>query len=365
MTMSSLKPVATVGSSKYGNRSKIPDQLLSSFHISDSSKAILAEAGEFSLARSTWSTYNTAAKLQKECEKQLGRNLVYPWSEADTLEFIGWLLSVRKVKSSTVSSYLAGIKQLHVLQGVEPPQLKSTLVKFLLRGQKNKDNIEARKSQKRLPITINMMKLLKGAVKQWEAERVDKLLWWSVCTMAFHGGFRIHEILCRTETEFDPDFTLLAEDVWLTENKDEHRTEKILMVKLKCPKEDRAGKAVIVELHETRGTLCPKKAFEKWRKKGIWETGMPLLRKNDGTPLTGSKLNVWLKDRLGKFVQSTSGKFTYHSFRIGLASTMAASGLDETDIKEAGRWSSMAYETYMKLPQARRANAARLISKLE
>ena len=71
----------------------------------------MKEAGNYGLAQSTWSSYNTAGKMLALCAKETGRELRFPLQEGDILEFIGWLMSVRKVKASTISSYLAGIEE--------------------------------------------------------------------------------------------------------------------------------------------------------------------------------------------------------------------------------------------------------------
>ena len=363
--MNRNQPISTPGSSKYGNKGKYMDQVFKGLNISEKAKAALSEAGDYSLAKSTWGTYNTAARMLAECARQTQRSMSLPLSQEDTLEFIGWLLSERKVKSGTINSYLAGIRQLHIMRGMEPPHLKSTLVKFILRGGINRDNIERRREVKRLPITINMMKILKGAVKSWTGTTEDKLLMWTICTTAFHGGFRIHEILCKSEKEFDPDFTLMTEDVKLIGKSMDDFQGQALQIKLKCPKENKTGQATIVELYETQGNLCPVKAFRKWTRIAKTIEGQPLFRKEDGTPVTGARLNKWLKERLGRMTSNGNGKFTSHSFRIGLASSMAAGGVGDKEIKEAGRWSSNAYELYMRLPQVRRAKAAKAITKLE
>lgn len=93
--------------------------------------------------------------------------------------------------------------------------------------------------------------------------------------------------------------------------------------------------------------------------------GMPLFRDEQGTPVTGLKMNKWLKDRLQDHVDYGSGKFTSHSFRSGLATSLGAMGCSEKDIMEAGRWSSRAYELYMKLPRVKRAGVAVMIGGLE
>jgi hypothetical protein len=289
-----------------------------------------------------------------------------PLSQDDIIEFIGWLIEERKVKAGTINSYLSGLRQLHILKGMEPPVMRSDLVKFLLKGKTNMDNIVSRTAEdsKRLPMTMNMMRLLKEEIRNWEVPIMQKLLFWSVATLAFHGAFRIHEILSKVESEFDPDFTLLTENV-RSENRSSVSGGKSIVVTLKCPKESKkGGAAVIVEIFETGGVLCPVKAFQKWESRAKPAAGFPLFREANGTPLTGVKLNKWLKDRLQTHVDYQKGKFTSHSFRSGLATTLGTLGYSTDDIKEAGRWSSNAYEVYMKLPRVKRAAVARKIGNL-
>jgi len=238
-----------------------------------------------------------------------------PMSEDDTLEFIGWLLEVRKVKGKTINSYLAGLRQMHVMKGATPPVIRTELINLIIKGIENRDNIVDRRTAGRLPITITVMKLLKNALREWEVPKERKKLVWAVATLAFHGGFRIHEILAKQESSFDPDFTLLTGEVTVVV---EEKGNKRLSVKLKSPKEDRTGKVVIVDIHETRGSLCPIRAFENWHRVAKTTAGLPLFRDETGVPLTGAKLNKILKDRIGNSIPG-GGKFTSHSFRSGLA----------------------------------------------
>jgi hypothetical protein len=287
-----------------------------------------------------------------------------PLQEEDILQFIGWLAKDRKVKAGTINSYLAGIRQIHIMKGMEPPVIRTNLVKFLLQGKKNLDNIEARAGNKikRLPMTITVMKLLKEEIRRWEVGIEQKLLTWAIATVAFHGAFRIHELLNKQEGEFDPDFALLGKDVRV---KTEEAGTRRIEVRLKCPKENRSGKEVVVDIFESGGTLCPVKAFTRWQEKRQPEDGLPIFRDERGVPVTGKKMNSWLQTLLKKHVDYDKARFTGHSFRIGLATTLGTLGFSTDDIKEAGRWSSNAYEVYMKLPRKRRLAVAEKISKLE
>jgi hypothetical protein len=298
------------------------------------------------------------------CGKARKRRMELPLQEADILEFIGWLAEERKVKAGTMNSYLAGVRQLHILKGMEPPNIRTQLVKFLLQGKKNMDSIAKRagNTKKRLPMTITVMKLLKEETRRWEVALEQKLLLWAIATIAFHGAFRIHELLSKTESEFDPDFTLLGRDIQV---KTEEDGLKKLVVKLKCPKESRDGKEVYVDIFESGGTLCPVKAWTRWQERRQADGRLPAFRDQYGIPVTGKKMNSWLQTLLGKHVDYDKASFTGHSFRIGLATTLGSLGFSTDDIKEAGRWSSNAYEVYMRLPRRRRLAVAEKISKLE
>jgi hypothetical protein len=360
-----FKPRQVTGSSKYGQHGSCNEKFLSNLDLPEDVREKLGKWGNLGLAKGTWSTYKTAERLWLKCMKENKRKIELPVSETDTAIFINWLIESRKVKAGTINGYLAGIRQMHVMKGMEPPQIRSASMKLILKGKQNAENTASRTggNQKRIPVTMNMLRLIKEKIRIWDRDDETKLLTWAVSTMAFHGAFRAGEILAKEEKTFDRDFTLLTEDIKLM--KDHKEDQQVLIVKLKSPKEDRSGKAVIVEIYETKGTLCPIKAFLKWRKMTTPEKGMPMFRQRSGVPLTSRQFNLWLRELLEDVIDYKRTKITSHSFRIGLATTLGTLGFSTDDIKEAGRWSSNAYEVYLKLPRVKRAEIAKKIGKLE
>ena len=299
-----------------------------------------------------------------QCQKDNKCEFDLPISRDNVLLFIDWLVRTRGVKGNTINSYLSGVRQLHVVRGLEPPVIRDGFVNLIIKGKMNKDAAEKRKGTEkgRLPVTLNVMMLLKKLIRQWEKPEMEKLLVWVVCTLAFAGSFRISELLCNTERTFDPCHTLLAEDV--LERKD-NTGRVVLNVRLKCPKEARDARPTVVDVFETNGPTCPVKAWKKWVCRTDRKNGTPLFRNVTGTPLTGKKLNGYLKGLLEPYLDYSKGRITTHSFRAGIPTMLAAAGHDKDDIKKVGRWSSNAVEAYLKLDRTKRVSMAKELGKLE
>jgi hypothetical protein len=314
------------------------------------------------VTKKTWSTYKTAETMLMKCQKETGINMHLPLDTPQTLTFIDWLATARSLKLTTINSYLAGIRQLHITRGLDCPELRTDLVKLVLKGISNTDGIKTRKSHwsGRLPMTINTMLLFHKLITRSQLSEHDKLLIWSVSTLAFAGAFRIHEILARNESTFDPDFTLLTEDVSCTVV----AGKRNLHVKLKCPKENRSATPTIVDIYENSGPLCPVSAFHSWVKLYSRERNLPLFRLENGTPLTGARLNKVMKELLGPYTNTDRGYFATHSFRIGLATMLGQSGFEDQEIMASGRWSSRVFERYIKLARTNRNLVSKKVSEL-
>jgi len=322
--------------------------------------AQLAELTSQSLARKTWSNYKTAEIMLAKCCKQNNIKKELPVSEATTITFILWLANERKAKAATINSYLAGVRQLHVMKGLEAPRLRTGLVKLALKGKAHLDAAERRSQGKatRQPITPDILLLLKARLKSSVMAAVDKRMIWAVCTASFFGAFRGAELLCRSEQKFDPAYTLLAEDVALSQSRE--TGESSLQFKIKAPKEDKLGRSTIVDVFQSREDICPVAAFKKWRALGPpFEVGQPAFRWENGTPLTSRKLNSILKDRLTGYLEGAEELYTTHSFRTGAASMMGTLGFSDEDIKAIGKWSSDAFLSYTKLPRTQRRAVAK------
>jgi hypothetical protein len=328
---------------------------LSALDLPKKVTADLEELSRHGLADKTWSTYSTAERMLSKFHIVKKKEKKLPLSEKTTLEFIHWLATDRKLSAGTINSYLAGVRQLHVARGLPDPDIRSDVVKLVLKGIKNKDNTEKlKKNNVRRPITKEIMALLKRRLRGWKASITDQRLLWAVATNLFHGAFRIGELLGNRKTEFDPVFDLLTDDI--------HISAKSVQFRLKMPKEDRKGRSTIVDVYATGGPHCPVRALTRWKAlNNDWPAGQPAFRWRNGSPLTQNEFRDILNSRLTGFVENPSEIFCTHSFRIGVASMMGALGYDDSDVKAVGRWSSRAFEEYLLLPRTKRMAIAKKI----
>ena len=274
------------------------------------------------------------------------------------LAFVGWLITVRKVSSSTISQYLSGLRMAHLKKGFFPPNLRPELVKSVIKGR---EHVDLKNKVPRLTMTIPVMRLLKKLITLSKKSLDQKRLLWVICSLAFHGSFRIHELLSRDECSYDPTTTLLGKDVRLVQTKVEGKTEEILIIHLKNPKEDKLLKGVNVELFATGTFSCPVEAWKKWQKASSVRTSpiKPVFCQGNGKCMTGSLFNKELKNLLGKYINYDEHRYLSHSFRAGLASMMAEAGYRDEVIMRQGRWHSEAFRVYCKTGRSSRLKEQR------
>ena len=94
----------------------------------------------------------------------------------------------------------------------------------------------------------------------------------------------------------------------------------------------------------------PVHAFKRWRAASTLqaEALQPVFRWESGQNVTPREYNACLKSLLKETIKYEDGKVTSHSFRAGVATTMARLGYGEEMIQLQGCWVSQAYLRYCK-----------------
>ena len=62
---------------------------------------------------------------------EVGRKLCVPFSNADILNFIGFLLR-RGLKGETIQSYMSSVRKMHIYNGYSCPALKDKVVEAVV-----------------------------------------------------------------------------------------------------------------------------------------------------------------------------------------------------------------------------------------
>lgn len=221
----------------------------------------LFTAANHSLSSKTWSSYGTVGKHLSACEKHFKKTLKFPLNTNDIILFMGYLLTVRKVKGATIDVYLSALRAIHLSKGVAIKELRPDIVKSIVSGQKNLDSLKKDNGNQRLPVTISVMKLLKLEIRELNESNNFKRLIWAVCSLNFFGALRVHESLSINVSSFDPVNTLLGRDLTVKSVKIGKENIKILQVRIKSPKECRVVQNKIIDIYENNGPLCPIRAI--------------------------------------------------------------------------------------------------------
>ena len=138
-----------------------------------------------------------------------------------------------------------------------------------------------------------------------------------------------------------------------------------IQILLKTQKKDRIGKNEVVDVFGTNNFFLPTQSLQKVSKINV-ETCIcstaqkPNFRTEDGKAYTGKMFNEDLKTLLGSVIDyTTMGKISSHSFRIGITTMLGKLGFSDQDIMAIGRWSSSAFELYIRSPRSVRAKTAK------
>ena len=205
----------------------------------------------------------------------------------------------------------------------------------LLRGIKR---VQGSPIPSRLPITMDLMRVLQKAL---DLNNADHIMLWAACCVGFFGFLRAGEF--TVNSTFDPEIHLSVQDLQV----DCLLNPSCLKIHIKCSKTDPFRSGCDIYLGKGNSDLCPLAAISSYlHVRG--EAPGPLFLFRDGRPLSRQILASKVQHILHS--AGYSGTYSGHSFRIGAATTAAACGVPDHLIKTLGRWSSDAYQVYIRTP---------------
>ena len=134
-----------------------------------------------------------------------------------------------------------------------------------------------------------------------------------------------------------------------------------VQVNIKASKTDPFRKGVAIHIGRTNNDLCPVSALAAYITIRGSNEGPFFLLQNQA-PLTRERFVKITRDKLTAAGVDAS-HYSRHSFRIGAATTASAYGVEDSLIQTLGRWKSVAYLLYVRVPREKLASLFTVLAK--
>ena len=285
-----------------------------------------------SLAPSSLSTYRSGwSAFSRFCSSHHLDTL--PLNESTLLLFCS-SLALQRISFATIKVYLHAITYFSRLSGFPFSLDTFPRIQFLLRGiRRNQGNSLTR--QIRSPITLSHLTALHNHIFR-SPDSPDSLMLWAAVTVAFFGLLRASEFTSPSPSSLLPS-TLLFQHVSFSFDPD------TVLLHLPLSKTDQYGNGATIRIFRLPPPLCPFTAIRAFYTSHPFRSG-PFFRFRNGLFLTRSSIVSLLNT-----VFPSQSSLNTHSFRIGGASALAATGVSDSEIRILGRWSSDSFLRYIRL----------------
>ena len=343
-----------ISGAKYSREGGFTRQCLSPSAESLYGEKLLSTANH-SLATNTWRSYTSVVNKLKSISLETGVEISFPLDKNMIQVILGSLLT-QGLKASTIQGYMSSLKHAHMTRGLNNPLLEDGFVHQVLKGAKNRDSLE--EAEAKAVVTIPIMGKIWEKLRKinWEIEL--KRMTWALTTTLFMGSLRPSEIMCVKNDEYDEAKSLLWSDVKFIETKIENKSLEILQLRIRHSKTSKAMPEQIIEIPEVDSKMCAVKAWRKWMmmRKGRRDETIPVFTYKDGSLVTVGDFNR----KLALLLPEEYPKITARAFRPALATIMARQGASQDTLKSLGRWTSKAFQTYIRKGRANNWKTARI-----
>ena len=215
------------------------------------------------------------------------------------------------------------------------------------------NRVKPRPSCPRLPVTPLIMNAIKRTLEAQPG--YESTMLWAACCVGFFGFMRCGEFTVPSANAYNRERHLSVADVSV----DSHTSPCTVAIRIKVSKTDQFGTGTTIYLGRTSDKIFPVSAVLQYLAVRPPGEG-PLFVTPQGTALTKTTFVSRVKETLGSAGIDAS-HYKGHSFRIGAATTAAACGLTEGLIKALGRWSSSAYQSYIRIPPSELAGISAIL----
>ena len=100
----------------------------------------LVGAANHNLASSTWRSYYSVWRMLGKIARETGLTFRFPLTMPMVRNLVGLLIK-KGMRSSTVLTYMASLKQAHKLRGLDASSMEDEVVKAAIQGMKNRESL--------------------------------------------------------------------------------------------------------------------------------------------------------------------------------------------------------------------------------
>ena len=306
------------------------------------------------IADSSLRTYHSGEiRYLKYCGRQDFPPL--PLTEHGLCGFVAHLAD-ENLKHRTVKTYLSGLRYYQIKAGLPDPfQGAMPRLSYVLKGVKSNEAKRGGGSRERLPITPSILRKLREVWLPIASDPDTKLIW-AACCLCFFAFLRAGELTVPSDGSYDPVVHLSFSDLAV----DNLQKPSSLRNTIKQSKTDPFRRGVNLWVGRTGSDLCPVAAVLDYLRVRGSRPG-PLFVFVDRRVLSRQRFVDAVCSALEK-AGFDQAKYCSHSFRIGAASAAAAKGIEDCVIKTLGRWESLAYLQYIRLPREQLAGFSGLLA---
>ncbi len=285
----------------------------------------------------TLKTYATGWQAFSQFLQHGGHALTFPVTVHVVREFVAWL-SLRRLTSATISTYVAGVSHFHKINGFQDPT-KDFIITKLLEGTRR----AAPKSDTRLPISLPILQDILGALPLVCTTQYEVTMFRAAFLCAFFGFMRVGEFTANSKLTIQPSALRVGEVRFCHSQQHGHSVE----ISSQCSKSNQLGPPQIIRLAQAQNlAFCPVAALHKFLTVRPKCQGI-LFCHFDGGPLTRFQFGSVLQKAIG-CLGMEGLNFKSHSLRIGAATTAFELGIPISDIQNLGRWRSEAVVRYIR-----------------
>lgn len=286
-----------------------------------------------SVAPNTLKAYNTGLQCFSSFREQYGLHQSWPPTVEQLAMFLSYM-SLKGLSSKTADLYITAISFQCKVSDL-PDNTKHFLINKLAEGFRRQGGSK----RVRLPITFELLKSILTTLPVVCCNGFEAALFKAVYVLAYFGFFRVGEITVANKSTMEFGRVLNLGDISFVNG------NQYMLVNLRFSKTDQLGKGTVLKISKTGSSICPVIILRQYLRQRPKVAG-PLFCHFDGKPLTRYQFSSVLQ-KVIKLINPQLQGFRSHSFRIGAATRAAQLGWPIEKIKEAGRWASEAYRSYI------------------